>query len=228
MTSTSVVPINKVYLLAEHRLLRETVLRLLQKKSEIQVVGVGRCTDSTAQQILDSECEILLLDSLTTPDSTGLLEELLTISPDLKIVLFGMDEDGDEFIGAVRIGISGYVLKDASAAEIVTAVRTVAQGHAACPPSLCKVLFRALSRNSEPEARITSREAKAEFGLTTRQSQLVALVARGMTNKEIAATLNLSEFTVKNHLHRIMRQIKATDRHSAVDLIRANGFLPSA
>jgi DNA-binding CsgD family transcriptional regulator len=67
-----------------------------------------------------------------------------------------------------------------------------------------------------------------KFGLTHRQSQLVALVARGLTNKEIAANLNLSEFTVKNHLRRIMKQVDVDSRHEAVDVIRASGFLPGA
>jgi DNA-binding NarL/FixJ family response regulator len=67
-----------------------------------------------------------------------------------------------------------------------------------------------------------------KLGLTYRQNQLMTLVARGLTNKEIAANLNLSEFTVKNHLHRIMKQIHAENRHDAVSVVRAAGYLANA
>lgn len=68
----------------------------------------------------------------------------------------------------------------------------------------------------------------SKLGLTYRQRELIALVAQGLTNKEIAARLNLSEFTVKNHVHRIMRNVEAGTRQEAVDVVRARGFLPQA
>jgi DNA-binding NarL/FixJ family response regulator len=120
------------------------------------------------------------------------------------------------------------VLKDASATELISAIRGVAQGEAACPPKLCMALFQSMARaHREKPAEVRS-PPRARFGLTYRQLQLVALVARGLTNKEIAASLNLSEFTVKNHLRRIMKQVDADDRHHAVDVIRAGGLLMEA
>ena len=126
-----------------------------------------------------------------------------------------MDDDPETFLECVRAGAVGYLLKDASAAEVVSAVRAAAQGQAVCPPKLCKSLFRAFSerRSSLPSARI-----KLEFGLTRRQQQLVPLIAQGLTNKEIAAHLNISEQTVKNHIHTILRRVGATDRLQVVDL----------
>ena len=73
---------------------------------------------------------------------------------------------------------------------------------------------------------MADQQACIKLGLTYRQRQLVSLVARGLTNKEIAANLNLSEFTVKNHLHRIMKRVQAESRHEAVDVVRAGGVLP--
>jgi DNA-binding NarL/FixJ family response regulator len=218
----------KVFLLVEHRLLRETLLRLLQKKSDISVVGSGRLADCPPDRILASECGIVLIDSVESARTSRLIEALLTCSPDLKIVLIGMDENVASFLEAIRLGVSAYLLRDASAAEIVGTVRTVANGHAICPPSLCKALFEVVSREFRQRSLLTYQEARSKFGLTTRQSQLVALVARGLTNKEIAANLNLSEFTVKNHLRRIMRQVDASSRFDAVDVIRAGGALPAA
>ena len=217
-----------VYLIAENRLLREALVRLLRKKSDLCVVGEGRQCDSTAKEIVASDCDVLLLDSLMTPLAEGLIDELSEKAPQIKIVLFGMDEEPSAFLKAVRLGVSGYVVKDASAADVIGAVRAVMQGEAVCTPKLCMELFRRFSQEFRDKPVITEREAKIKFGLTHRQSQLVTLVARGLTNKEIAASLNLSEFTVKNHLRRIMRQVDADSRHEAVDTLRAGGALPSA
>jgi DNA-binding NarL/FixJ family response regulator len=214
--------------LAEHRLLRETLVRLLGKKADIRVVGESRHCESTSAKIMASNCDVLLSDSLTTPHDTRLLDELFEKAPTVKIVLFGMDEDPQVFLEAVRLGVSGYVVKDASAADIVAAVRAVTQGEAVCPPKLCMTLFQQASREFRKQPAIADREARMKFGLTHRQSQLVALVATGLTNKEIAANLNLSEFTVKNHLRRIMKQVDVDSRYEAVDVIRASGFLPGA
>jgi DNA-binding NarL/FixJ family response regulator len=216
------------YVLAEHRLLRESLVRLLRKKTDIQVVGESRHFDSTSAEIIASNCDVLLLDSVTTPHAAKLLDELFEKAPKIKIVLFGMEEDPQVFLKAVRLGVRGYVVKDASAADIVAAVRGVALGQAVCSPKLCTALFQHVSSEFHKQPGITDREARIKFGLTHRQSQLVALVATGLTNKEIAANLNLSEFTVKNHLRRIMRQVDADDRHQAVDVIRASGLLPGA
>ena len=112
------------------------------------------------------------------------------------------------------------MLKDASGAEIISAVRGVAQGEAACPPKLCMTLIQHLSREHRQRAKVSSEQGSAKRLLTYRQLELMDLVARGLSNKEIAANLNLSEFTVKNHMRRIMKQIDAADRHKAVHLIR--------
>jgi DNA-binding NarL/FixJ family response regulator len=227
MEQVNAVPVENVYLIAEHRLLRETLVRLLRKRADIRVVGESRHFDSASEQIIASNCQVLLLDSLAA-NVTKLLDNLYDKAPQIKIVLFGMDEDPQLFLTAVRLGVSGYVSKDGSAAEIIAAVRAVAHGEAVCPPKLCMTLFQHAASEFRKQPVITDREARIKFGLTHRQSQLVALVARGLSNKEIAASLNVSEFTVKSHLRRIMKQVNAESRFEAVDVIRAGGFLPNA
>ncbi len=72
------------------------------------------------------------------------------------------------------------------------------------------------------------KKARSGHSLTIRQQQLVSLVAKGFTNKEIASQLNLSEFTIKNHIHRIMKQVEAETRHEAVEVVRASGYIAFA
>ena len=228
MDQVSAASVESVYLIAEHRLLRESLVRLLRKKPDIRVVGESRHFDSSSAEIIASGCGVLLLDSLTSPYAIKLLAELSEKAPGIKRVLFGMDEDPELFLKAVQLGVCGYVVKDASAADIVAAVRGVSLGEAVCSPKLCRALFQHVCCEFRKQPAIADREARIKFGLTYRQSQLVALVAKGLTNKEIAAALNLSEFTVKNHLRRIMRQVDAGSRAEAVETIRASGFSISA
>ena len=214
-----------VYLLAENRLLRDTLARLLRKRSEINVVGVSRSSETVKDEIISSHCEVVLTDCFDNTDGSAFLHELLEQDSGIKLVLFGMSEDADAFLKAVYLGICGYLLKDASAAEIVAAVHAAVRGEATCPPGLCMTLIQYLSKKSQGKLEILHSQINNRKALTPRQLQLLRLVADGLTNKEIAATLNLSQFTVKNHIRRVMRQIEAGNRHQAVDLIRATGQL---
>jgi len=208
----------RIYVMAENRLLRETLVRLFRKRSEISIVGDTCCSESAIKDIASAKTDLLLLDCFKTKHtSDDWLADLQESIPELKIILFGMDEDAEVFLRAVRRGIAGYVLKSASATDLLDAVRTVAQGEAACPPKFCKVLFRTLADGTTEE---TDERGISQFDLTQRQRQLMSLVAMGLSNKEIAANLNLSEFTVKNHIYRVMKQVDAQNRHEAVSLIR--------
>jgi DNA-binding NarL/FixJ family response regulator len=101
------------------------------------------------------------------------------------------------------------VPNDASAIELVSAVRTVARGGAVCPPRLCKRLFAVVAQQLGAPVAQGRRVGKR---LTRREAQLVPMIDHGLTNKEIAAQLNLSEQTIKNHIHRILRKVGAENR----------------
>jgi len=217
-----------LYLVAENRLFRQMLARLFRKRSDMCVVGESCYSEFISEAIASSPCDVLLLDFLTTLNSTDLTSRVLKGAPYIKVVMFGMDEDPDVFLKAVRSGATGYVLKDASAAELVDAVRGVMQGQAVCPKKLCMTLFHLVSHEYQEMARVNDQVASNKPALTYRQRQLAGLVAMGKTNKEIAVSLNLSEFTVKNHIRRIMRHVNAHTRYDAVDALRASGSLPSA
>jgi DNA-binding NarL/FixJ family response regulator len=165
---------------------------------------------------------VILCDSLAAAlSSDGLLLDLRRNLPNVKILMFGMDCDPEKFLIAVHHGVTGYVLKDASAAEVAGAIRAVAQGESVCPPSLCRVLFDHVASSGAWQPGM---QVRKNLGLTRREQQLVQLVSEGLTNKEIAARLYLSEQTVKNHLRRMLRKAGASDRLEAVEWWRAQGF----
>jgi DNA-binding NarL/FixJ family response regulator len=213
-----------VFLLTENRLLRESLARVLQKRPGLRVVGASRFTDSAIKDISASQCEVVLTDRLSSPEDLELHRELIAQLPHIKIILFGMDEDAAAFLRSATLGICGYVLKEASASEIVAAVRAVAHGEASCPARLVMALIQHVACDAKAYPKLPDQDGALRPSLTRRQLELVGLVARGMTNKEIAASLNLSEFTVKNHLRRIMKEVDADDRHEAVAMVRAHGL----
>lgn len=211
----------RVFLLIENRLVRETLVRLFRKRSDLCVVGQGSPTE--ALDVLASQCDIVVLDDLQMLEPlSARVRNGQAASRNLGVVLIGMEEDEEQFLQAVRYGVSSYLLNDASASDVVLAVRAAARGEAVCPPRLCLALFRAMARHAqETPAQIKRRSLPS---LTIRQQQLISLVAKGLTNKEIASHLNLSEFTIKNHMHRIMKQVEAVSRHDAVQAARASGY----
>ncbi len=215
----------RVFLMMENRLLREALIRLLRKRSDIVVVSQDGPADAAASPVLDAQFDVLLIDSFQTTWPAAKIARQTGGQAAYKVILIGMEPDEELFVAAVRFGVMGYLLKDASASELVAAVRAVYRGEAVCPPQLCSTLFRFVAHVIEesPVKRLTARP-----DLTMRQQQLMALVAKGLTNKEIASRLNLSEFTVRNHIHRVLKQLDAGSRSEAVEAIRAYGYAISS
>ena len=218
----------RAYLIVQNRLMREALARLLQKQSDLAVVGQNSPCEVGAREVLNTDCNVLVLDSLDTISTAGLMDDLVQARSTVKCILFGVDDDDEYFLRAVREGISGYILKEASSTEIVSAVRSVARGEAVCPNRLCMTLFNEFCREFRHRAGLADEEAGLKAGLTFRQRQLISLIAKGLSNKEIASNLNLSECTVKNHVYRIMKQVEAESRQDAVDLVRSRGYLSNA
>ena len=207
-----------VFLVTENRLLREALMRIFGEKSDLCLVGATALSPYIVKEVAASGAHVLLSDSSASILSDlQIIPELRTAAPHLRVVLIGMEADSTTFVKAVRAGVLGYVLKDASSADVAAAVRSVAKNEAVCPPTLCRTLFDYVAA---PQLQGTCLQAKHPFGLTRREQQLVEMMGRGLTNKEIASQLNLSEQTVKNHVHRVLQKVGAGDRLEAVELCR--------
>lgn len=212
-----------VFLLAENRLLREALARILDKKSDIAVVGACAFSSLAIQHITKAAPDVLVMDD-PFPNAVSQVEFVRAVQQaihGLKVVMIGMEADEQVFLQSVREGALGYVLQDASAIEVVATVRAVASGEAVCPAQLSIALFRYVARQSR---QVPSFHVKVSLGLTNREQQLVLLIGRGLTNKEIATQLQLAEQTVRNHVHRMLRKVGANDRLAVVELCRIQGL----
>ena len=221
LSNSAACSLIRVFLLIENRLLRQALPRLLRKRSDLLVVGQSGHSEAASCQVLDARCDVLITDSFQTSWLPVSMARGRAGQTALKAILIGMESDEDQFMAAVRSGVTGYLLKDASASDIVAAVRAVFRGEAVCPPELCFTLFQFVAHTVRE---ISVQGPAPRPDLTLRQQQLVGLVAKGLTNKEIASRLSLSEFTVRNHIHRILKQVDVGSRSKAVETIRAYGY----
>jgi DNA-binding NarL/FixJ family response regulator len=210
-----------VFLAAQNRLLREALSTILSKKNDIIVVGSSPLSLHATEEVVAARPDVLVLDSFASSLSHGeFIRDVKQRSATVKLVMIGMELNEQHFLQAVREGALGYVLKDASALDVVSAVRAVANGEAVCPPKLCCALFRHFTERSPvPTFRIRN-----SLGLTNREQQLVWLISQGLTNKEIASQLQLADQTIRNHVHRMLRKLGASHRLAAVDMCREQGL----
>ncbi|MGH9793735.1 MAG: LuxR C-terminal-related transcriptional regulator [Candidatus Acidiferrales bacterium] len=205
----------RVFLVAGNRLVRDALTRVITRKGDIQVVGSHAFSPDLCEVLFASDYDVLLIDwGSAGPALLEMLSELRERHPARRCILLGVRDEPIGFLKAVKAGVRGILLEDASASDVATAIRTVAQGHAVCPPSLCTYLFEQVFRQAEalPSARI-----REQLGLSRREQQLIPYIARGMTNKEIAHRLGLSEQTVKNHIHKMLQKAGVNDRLEVVE-----------
>jgi DNA-binding NarL/FixJ family response regulator len=213
----------RVYVAAENRLLREALSRMLAKRAGVEVIGADSVEPFQCKLLVEWEADILLLVSRgKLEEDLAVIRETRTEAPGVKILLIGATRENGEFLQCVRAGISGYLWKDASAEDVLAGIRAVQAGEAVCPGALCTVLFRYFEHEASP---VPCAGVRQRLGLTRREQQLIPLIAKGLTNKEIANHFCLSEQTVKNHLYRMKHKIGAEDRLSIVQRYRTQGFL---
>jgi two-component system response regulator DevR len=218
---TENVPSIDVFLLAENRLLREALAKVLGNKDGIRVVAAVALDETVVPRMKEMCPRILAIDSsVLTKAGFEFIPTIHAPLPSAKILALGMDNSPHTFLRCVRAGVSGYLLKEASANEVASAVRTVAENGGVCPPSLCITLFNQVASSASQVY-----QGKAKLGLTRREQQLATMIGQNLSNKEIATQLNLSEQTVKNHVHRMLRKLGASDRLSAVEMCRLEGVV---
>ncbi len=209
-----------VSLLAQNRLMRDALARIFSKPNDIALVGSFGFSPTLVAEITQANPDVLVMD-WPVVSQFEFLRNVQGAQPGIKIVLIGMTVDEDLFVRVVREGVLGYVLGDAHTSEVLHAVRAVADGGAVSPPQLCAALFNHVASQ---RANVPSFHVKLNLGLSSRQQELVRLIALGMTNKEIALELQLAEQTVRNHVHRMLRKAGANDRLEVVELCRMQGL----
>ncbi|MGW2590200.1 response regulator [Streptomyces sp. NPDC001515] len=215
MSDTSTVPAEapvRVFLLDDHEVVRRGLRDLLDSAPGLEVIGEA----STAAQALARgpalRPDVAVLDvRLSDGDGITVCRELRSRMPDLACLMLTSFDDEDALLDAIMAGAAGYVLKQINGSELVTAVRTVAKGQSMLDPETTARLLRSVRG---PEAGSTPEDERLS-GLSDRERSVLDLIGEGLTNREIAKQLYLSEKTVKNHISRLLGKLGVERRVQA-------------
>jgi len=198
----------KLVLADDHRIILEGLEQLFRREKDFEVVATATTGEDALAAVRKHKPQILVLD-IQMPKGNGLwvLKNVHTEKLPTRVVLLTATLDEDEVLEAMQSGVSGLVLKEAAAVNLVETVRRVQRGERALEPTL---VSRALDRLSQRE------EAKKIVEvISKRETEIVKMVAAGLRNKEIALKLNIGEGTVKTHLHTIYEKLGV---HGRVEL----------
>lgn len=203
----------RVMLVDDQRLMREGLRRLIDFEADLEVVG--EAGDGAEAEAVFEECrpDVVLMDiRMPVMDGVEATGRLLNRWPRARVVIVTTFDDDEFIFDGLRAGARGYLLKDVSGRELAEAIRTVAGGGALIEPSVARKVLAEFSRLA-PAAR-PAEEVLAE-PLSERELEILRLVARGLTNREIALRVSLAPGTVKNYVTSILGKIGARDRTQA-------------
>ncbi|MFG2058401.1 response regulator [Micromonospora sp. NPDC048930] len=205
----------RVVLVDDQTLVRTGFRLVLEETGDIEVVGEAADGSQALAVVARSRPDVVLMD-VRMPGLNGIeATRRIRLGPHAARVLILTTFDLDEYVLAgLRAGASGFLLKDALAADLISAVRVVAAGEAVAAPSVTRRLFAHFLGKTPPRPEANARLA----ALTEREREVLTLVARGLSNAEIAVALFVSESTVKTHLGRILAKLGLRDRVQAVIL----------
>lgn len=214
----------RVVIVDDEALVRSGFTLILNATPDIRVVASASGVD--ALEVIKAEKPDVLLLDIRMPQVDGLtLLNVLTAMPDRPAIAMLTTFDADEYVHeALRAGASGFLLKDALPEELVQAVRVVASGDALLAPRITR---RLLERFAENRPRTGGAELRLK-GLTEREHEILVLIGRGLSNREIASSLFLAEQTVKTHVSRVFAKLGLRDRVQAVILAYDAGLVAPA
>ena len=198
----------KVMIADDHNLMREGIKQLLELDENIKVIAEAGDGIECLEKLKDYNPDILLLD-INMPIKNGIevLKELKENKLEIKVLMLTLHNEVEYLIKAVDYGVDGYIMKDSESAELKKAIFMIISGKTYIQPSLIPELnFRLANRDVEKD--------KIDF-LTKRELEVLIQVASGMSNKEIALNLDISERTVKIHISNIFKKIDVSDRTQA-------------
>jgi DNA-binding NarL/FixJ family response regulator len=211
----------RVLIVEDHKIMRDGIKALLDRSSEFAVVGDVETGTEAIQVCTDVRPDIVLMDiglpGLNGVDSTA---ELLRHCPATRVIMLSMYDDEDSVVSSIRAGARGYVVKQASSAELLDALRTVARGSSYLSPHVSE---RLLSRIRRGEAETMGRHPLLAQ-LTPREFQVLGLIIEGKASKEIAVILNLGVETVRSYRKTMMKKLNVNNVAGLIRVALAAGL----
>lgn len=207
----------RAMIVTDVRLYREGLAEVLGRIGEVSVVATCAPDRDALGKVAELKPHILLADSAVVR-STDLVRRIAEASPATGVVAFAVaEENEDEVLACAEAGVVGFVSRDASAGELVAILVAAAQGHVRCSPRVAGLMVRRVA------AMAAARPSDSQLlPLTRRETEIVALIDTGLSNKEIACQLNIETATVKNHVHSLLEKLRVHRRGEAAAILRTH------
>jgi DNA-binding NarL/FixJ family response regulator len=209
----------KVIICDDQAIVRDGLVMLLKLEPDIDIVGTAEDGAEAVEMVADKVPDLILMD-LKMPIMNGVeaTRQIMMKHPEVKVLVLTTYADDEWVFDAVRAGASGYLLKDTPREELIKAVRGTVTGKTYVDPSIAgKVLAQVSSHQTQPATLITSK-------LTEREVQVLRLIAKGLSNADIADRLFLSDGTVRNHVSAILTKLGVYDRTQAAVIAIQHGL----
>ena len=202
----------RVLIVDDHTLFRSGIKLVLQRQEGFEVVGEAGDGLDGVKRAKQLKPDVVLLD-LHMPGTSGLeaLRLLQDDAPQAQVVMLTVSEDADDLVDALRAGARGYLLKNIDTDFLLDSIRRAARGESVMSPQMATKLADAMRQPAKPTSPGTPNAVK----LTPRESEIIVMLARGASNKEIARDLDLAESTVKIHVQGILRKLNLASRVQA-------------
>jgi len=190
-------------IIEDNRLVREGLIALLSNLSDVRVVA-SASGDETAM-LPDVKAQVVLLDvGLSHGHSLRVAKQIRQDWPDSRVILMDVLPVYEDLVQFVNAGVSGFVMKDATLEDLISTVRSVAQGGQVLPPQMATTLFARIATDAVVRGRP---EALDAVRMTPREREVINLIAEGLSNKEIATRLEIATDTVKSHVRNVMEKL---------------------
>lgn len=207
MTTRPTYPI-RILIADDHAVVRQGLRTFLELHDDVDVVGEADTGAAAVQQARDLSPDVVLMD-LVMPEMSGLdaIRQIRTDVPEAQVLVLTSYTEDEKVFPAIRAGAAGYLLKDVSPAELIDAVRATHKGDAQLHPEIAKRLMQEVASPTPGQ--------RSHETLTERELDVLGLIARGLSNREIGTTLHISETTVKTHVSNILGKLHLDDRTQA-------------
>jgi len=204
----------RVVVVDDHALFRRGIERVLADEPDIEVVGEAGDGVEAVARVRELTPDVVIMD-VRMPRATGIeaARTVRTMVPDTKVIMLTVSDLEEDLYEAVKAGVSGYLLKEVAIGEVADAVRAVAAGHSLVSPSMASKLFTEFNALAQ---RADDRQRALSPRLTERELEVLKLVAKGLSNREIGNELYIAENTVKNHVRNILEKLHLHTRMEAV------------
>src|SRR5271168_2732460 len=203
----------RIVIADDHPIVRDGLKKLLQLEDDFEIVGEAGDGREVLEKVQELDPDVLLLD-LRMPNLDGLsaLQALQQTNKRTRVIVLTASEDKNEFVQAMKLGCSGIVLKQTAPDLIVKSIRKVHAGEIWLDSHTTAAVMRQFQTGGESNSMTPGGKGRERSPLSAREREIVALVAQGYKNKEMAEKMFISEQTVKNHLHNIFDKLGVSDR----------------